>query len=484
MKRVVDAWSKLNWGKRAYAIFVLCAMTTTAVPGQTLTMLHSFDGTDGEDASTLVQGSDGNLYGTTYKGGANGYGTIFKITRSGTLTTLYNFCSQSGCTDGKNPNAALVQAPNGDFYGTASAGGANGHGTIFKITPSGTLTTTHSFDLTDGGSPYSALTRATNGDFYGTTWAGGASGGGTVFKVTPGGTLTTVYSLCGDFCPGGGNPNAGLVQTPNGDFYGTTYGGGDIICYMGCGTIFSITPSGTLTTLYSFCSADINCPDGENPVAGLVEASNGDFYGASYWGGSNQYGTLFEMTPGGSFTTLHTFCSQGCSDGYHPSGVIQATDGNLYGTTQFAGTTNGGAIFKMTTSGALTTLYGFCAQSGCPDGENPFVALVQDTDGNFYGTTSAGGANGYGTVFSLSVGLRPFVKTLPHAGKVGASIILLGTNLTGATSVSFSGAAAAFTVVSATEITATVPAGATTGRVHVTTPAGTLLSDGPFLVLP
>src|ERR1022692_1581388 len=343
MKRVVDAWSKLNWGKRAYAIFVLCAMTTTAVPGQTLTMLHSFDG-----------------------------------------------------TDGKNPNAALVQAPNGDFYGTASAGGANGHGTIYKITPSGTLTTTHSFDLTDGGSPYSALTRATNGDFYGTTWAGGASGGGTVFKVTPGGTLTTVYSLCGDFCPGGGNPNAGLVQTPNGDFYGTTYGGGDIICYMGCGTIFSITPSGTLTTLYSFCSADINCPDGENPVAGLVEASNGDFYGASYWGGSNQYGTLFEMTPGGSFTTLHTFCSQGCSDGYHPSGVIQATDGNLYGTTQFAGTTNGGAIFKMTTSGALTTLYGFCAQSGCPDGENPFVALVQDTDGNFYGTTSAGGANGYG----------------------------------------------------------------------------------------
>jgi uncharacterized repeat protein (TIGR03803 family) len=166
-----DTLGKLNWGKRAYAVLVLCAATAIALPAQTFTTLVSFDGTNGQDSrAALVQATNGDFYGTTLEGGANGYGTIFQITPSGTLTTLYSFCSQSGCTDGELPYAGLVQAANGDFYGTTA-------GTVFKITPSGTLTTLHSFAgyPTDGAMPLAGLVQATNGDFYGTTEFGGAN---------------------------------------------------------------------------------------------------------------------------------------------------------------------------------------------------------------------------------------------------------------------------------------------------------------------
>jgi uncharacterized repeat protein (TIGR03803 family) len=192
MKRIVNALNKLNWGKRAYAVLVLCATTAMALSAQTFTTLHSFDLTDGAYVvAGLVQATNGDLYGTTGSGGTNGSGTVFKITPNGTLTTLYSFCSQSNCTDGAGPNQ-MIQATNGDFYGTASSGGANGSGTIFKITPSGTLTTLYSFcsqsGCLDGSGPYAGLVQATNGDLYGTTTGGGANpfGGlfaGTVFKI-------------------------------------------------------------------------------------------------------------------------------------------------------------------------------------------------------------------------------------------------------------------------------------------------------------
>ena len=479
----VSIRKSINWRPRVHTALVLCATSVISLAAQTLTTLHSFSGADGETASQLVQGLDGNLDGTTYKGGANGYGTIFKITTAGALTTLYSFCSQSGCTDGENPAAALVQALDGDFYGTASAGGAGSHGTVFKVTPSGVLTTLYSFcaqgpPCTDGSTPYSALVRTTNGDLYGTTYED------TVFKITTGGALTTLYTFCSQIqCTDGAYPYAGLVQGTNGDFYGTTYGGGIIVCYQGCGTIFSITQSGTLATLYDFCPGEQSCPDGENPSAGLVQATNGDFYGASYWGGSNQNGTIFEITAGGAESTLHTFCSQGCADGSHPSGLSLA-DGNLYGTTLFSGAHDGGTIFSISEFGSLTTLYNFCSQSACADGKNPEVPPIQATDGTFYGTTNAGGASGYGTVYSLSLGLGPFVSTLPGFGKVAEGVEILGTDLTGATIVSFNGTAAAFKVVSSTEIRTTVPAGATTGKVQVVTPTGRLSSSVDFIVLP
>jgi len=419
---------------------------------QTFNSLFSFDNGDGADPyAGLIQGTDGNFYGTTEDGGANcgegGCGTVFKITPSGKLTTLYSFCSQSNCTDGAYPYAGLIQATDGNFYGTAQSGGANGGGTIFKITPSGKLTTLHSFDGTDGAYPYARLIQATNGNFYGTTQSGGADGDGTVFKITLGGKLTTLHSFDGT---DGAYPYAGLIQATDGNFYGTTESGGA----NGDGTVFKITLGGKLTTLYSFCSQS-NCTDGGYPYAGLVQATDGNFYGTTVNGGADGDGRLFKITPGGKLSG----------------------GGSTYGT-----------VFKITPGGELTTLHSFDGT----DGASPFAGLIQAANGSFYGTTEYGGSdddcvgNGgpipCGNVFSLSLGLGPFVETNPTSGKVGTAVKILGTDLTGATSVTFNGTVAKFKVVSASLIKTTVPEGATTGEVEVKTPKGTLKSNVVFRV--
>jgi uncharacterized repeat protein (TIGR03803 family) len=496
MQRIVSAFGKLDWGKRACSVSALCTATVVALSAQTFTTLQSFNGADGRSPlSGLIQATNGGLYDATPGGGASGWGTVFKITPGGKLTTLYSFCAQSECTDGTTPGAGLVQSANGDLYGTTDYGGAYNNGTVFRITPSGRLTTLHSFagPPTDGEVPNAGMVQATNGDFYGTTAAGGAFRNGTVFKITASGTLTTLYSFCSQSgCTDGSNP-LGLVQATNGDFYGVTALGGAAASYngnnagAGCGTVFKITPSGTLTTLYSFCSLS-GCTDGLAPQAGLVQAVSGDFYGTTeQGGGTNHAGTVFKISPSGTRTTLYRFCSQGaCADGASPLvGPVQATHGDFYGTTYNGGDAGRGTAFKITAGGTLTTLYSFCSQGyPCMDGASPDAGFVQDTNGNLYGTTLAGGAVNEGTVFGLSVGLVPFVKTQTTSGKVGAAVKILGTSLTGASSVSFNGTAAIFKVVSSSEITTTVPAGATTGKVEVATPSGTLSSNVPFRMLP
>src|ERR1022692_4521184 len=296
MKRTVNVLSKLNWGTRACAVLALCATTAIALPAQTLTTLYSFCSQSGcpdgaNPTAGLVQATNGDLYGTTTAGGSgiNNGGTVFRITPGGTLTTLYRFCAQSGCPDGDGPVAGLVQAANGDLYGTTYFGWANGQGRGLQITPGGTRATLYSFcsqsGCTDGAQPIAGLVQAANGDFYGTTYEGGASNDGTIFKITSRGTLTTLYSFCSrSGCTDGFEPYAGLVQATNGGLYGTTYGGGT----NSAGTIFKITPGGTLTTLHSF-----NLTEGEGPGAGLVQAADGDFYGTTLDGGTNSGGTVF-----------------------------------------------------------------------------------------------------------------------------------------------------------------------------------------------
>jgi uncharacterized repeat protein (TIGR03803 family) len=484
---------KIGWWKTACAVCVLCAVTAIASPAQTFTTLHSFDGTDGNGPlAPLLQASDGNLYGTASTGGVSGGGTVFKMTPAGTLTTLYSFCSQSTCTDGANPVGSLLQASDGGFYGTTEYGGAYGYGTVFKITSTGTLTTLYSFcsqsNCGDGEYPRAGLVQDSDGDLYGTTYFGGANGKhGTVFRVTPNGLVTTLYSFCSQSaCADGGNPTAALIQGANGSFYGfygtTSSGGDDTSCAGGCGTVFSITPNGNLTTLHSFERVD-----GAFPFGALAQGTDKNLYGTTYQGGVTDVGTVFEVSPSGSVTTLYSFCSQThCTDGEYPqTALIQATDGNLYGTTQGGGIRGNGTVFKITPGGRLTTLYRFCLDGGsCSDGSGPVAVPVQATDGTFFGTTQSGGINSDGTVFSLSVGLAPFVETQPTSGKLGASVKILGTNLTGATSVTFNGTPAVFEVVSSSFITTTVPAGATTGKVQVVTPGGTLTSNVPFRVLP
>jgi uncharacterized repeat protein (TIGR03803 family) len=429
--------------------------------------------------ASLVQGTNGDLYGTTSDGGgANLGGTVFKITPSGVLTSLYSFCPQTSCADGYLPYAPLIQGTNGNFYGTTYGGGANNLGTVFKITPSGMLTTLHGFAgfPSDGQTPVAGLVQATNGNFYGTAAFGGGGSKGTVFKITPSGTLTTLHSFGG---PDGDSPYASVVQALNGNFYGTTFDGGT----TNAGTVFKMTPGGRLTTLHSFDGTD-----GDFLQGPLIQWTDGNFYGTTSGGGANQDGTVFKITPSGTLTTLYSFCAQtNCADGATPgAGLVQATDGNLYGTT-YDGGNGGGTVFQITPNGALTTLYSFCAiLPGCKDGAHPSAGLVQDTNGTFYGTTQSGGtsADGYGTVFSLSVGLGPFVETQTTSGMVGGAVKILGTSLTGSTSVTFNGTTATFTVKSKSEIATTVPTGATTGTVQVVTPGGTLSSNVPFTVKP
>jgi uncharacterized repeat protein (TIGR03803 family) len=469
-----------------------CVAGLAAAPamaqGSLLTTLYNFcaDGscTNGSfnypaGGGSLVQGVNGTLYGTIYAGGAYGYGTVFKITRTGTQTTLYNFCASSGCPDGSYPNFGLARAASGELYGTASQGGAYGNGTVFKIAQNGTLTTLYSFCTSsacpDGSGPQAGLVQANDGNFYGTTTGGGASGAGTVFKITPAGALTTLYSFTGG--SDGSSPWATLVQAADGRLYGTTYSNG---AYNN-GTIFRITKSGTLTTLYNF-----NGTDGGASQAGLMQAADGDLYGTSKFGGAASSGTIFKITTSGALTTLYTFSGP---DGTWPnSALIQATDGNLYGTTEIGGTASsgsgGGTIFKIVPDGgALTSLYSFPAilWGGT---NNVYAGLLQATDGQFYGVTNNDGTAGDGTVFSFCAGLCPFVETSKPSGPVGAAVSILGTDLADAVGVTFNGTAASFVAASNSEIKTTVPAGATTGTVQVTMPNRTLSSNLVFNVVP
>jgi uncharacterized repeat protein (TIGR03803 family) len=378
----------------------------------TFKTLVNFNGANGANPQPdLIQGTDGNLYGTTPGGGANGSGVLFKMTPTGTLTTLYNFCAEAGCTDGKNPGA-LTLGSNGNFYGLTARGGTFGYGTVFKFTGVGNPTTLHNFDGTDGsGGGYLVL--ASNGNFYGTTAYGAnffecfGNGCGTVFKITPSGTLTTLYDFCSQpDCADGAVLYEYLARGTDGDYYGTTFGGGT----ANCGTVFKITPKGEQSTIYTFGLQYYPFCNG-NPV-GLVLGTDGNFYGVTLGG----QGTVFKITPKGELTTIYTFCAQiACTDGSVPRvGLTLGSDGNFYGTTYFGGARNEGTVFKITPAGVLTTLHSFDGK----DGNYPIGGLFQATNGAFYGTTTMGGSGGDGTIFSLSVGLGPVVGPVPTSGTV------------------------------------------------------------------
>ena len=479
----------------ACAIFVFCAATAITSPAQTFTSLASFAKTDGNAPyiGSLVQGTDGNLYGTTELGGSRNAGTVFRVATDGTLTSLYSFCAKLGCVEGSGPYTGVVLATDGNFYGTNPWSGAYSNGTVYKMTPAGVLTALYGFcqqsGCPNGGLPIAALVLGSDGKLYGTDEGGGTNNVGTIFRITTAGVLTTLHSFINT---DGATPAAAMLQANDGNFYGTTsYGGAHIACsgfFLGCGTVFKMTPAGVLTTLHSFAGAG----DGNWPVGGLVQGADGSLYGTTKLGGvrnsacSFGCGTIFKITTSGTLTTLHRF--DGTEAGFSTSPLLLATDGNFYGTTGYGGSTvcsqGCGTVFQITPSGTFTILHSF----GLSDGANPAGGLVQATNGILYGTTASGGSNRVcggaycGTVFGLDMGLGKFVETVPTAARTGAKVLILGSNLTGATAVTFDGTPATFKVVSATEITTNVPAGATTGTVQVTKPAGTLSSNVSFRV--
>lgn len=481
--------TKLRSSKMACIVSVFCAATAILSPAQTkFTPLLSFDGNNGANPHfvTLVQGNDGQLYGTTTVSTGSG-GTIFKVTTGGTLTTVYTFCiGGEPCLLGSKPNAGLVLTANG-LYGTTMNGGIDSDGTVFTINPSsGELTPLHDFAGTDGANPMVTLTASNDGaTLYGTTSIGGGiMNDGTTFKISSAGAFSSLHSFDGT---DGEYPNVTMVAASNGNLYGATLEGGSFNG-SGTGTFYQMTPSGTVTPLHTFEPAQVAGSSGA-----VIQGKNGNFYGTDI-GGGNGAGTIYEITPAGEVNVLYTFCSlTDCKDGSTPYGaMLIGSDGNFYGTTYAGGANttdcNGGCgtLFQITPAGKLTTLYNFCSKANCADGNWPEGGLLQDTNGTFYGTTYSGGTNGLGTIYSLSVATAqtPFVQPLQKAANTGAPVIIQGNNLTGATKVLFNGIAAAFTVISSTEIQAIAPAGATTGTITVVTPSGTLKTIVIFYVTP
>ncbi len=404
-------------------------------PDGTLTTLFSFDGDDGRvPSSTLTLGNDGDLYGVAL-GGTIGPGTIFRFSvPSGVLTVLHNFTGD----DGSAPSRGLVQADDGNFYGTTYAG-TGFQGEVFRITPGGRFTVLHKFEggENDGSGPLGLLTLGSDGNLYGTTGVGGNKQAGDVFKISTQGVFSQLASLCADgtACPNGSRPAAGVIQGADGDLYGAASSSGNLRCLKGlhgCGTLYKLATGHQLSLLHTF-----DLVDGADPVAELYQATDGNFYGGTYFGGQSNCTNL-----------------RGC-----------------------------GVLYRLTSDGSYSVIYDLCSVSGCLDGAGIAASVIQGTDGNLYGMTIGGGPVASGTIYRVSLGLPPFVKTLPTAAQTGTIVRILGNNLTGTTSVTFHGVPSTFAVISDTLITTAVPAGATSGSVQVTSATGTLTSNVPFRVL-
>jgi uncharacterized repeat protein (TIGR03803 family) len=359
---------------------------TGRATADTLKTLHTFAGSpDGSQPyGGLAAGSDGNFYGTTYSGGGSGQGTVFSMTGAGTLSVIYNF---GGAVDGANPEAGLIQGNDGFLYGTTYGGGASNAGAVFKVGTTGTLTALHSFTGgADGGNPQAGIVQGSDSNYYGTTSGGGTSGAGTLFVVFPSGEFVSVYDFTGG--ADGANPKAELVQGTDGNLYGTAYGGGA----SNAGTVFRYSLANGLTPLYNFTGGE----DGANPRGTLVEGSDGNFYGTTY-GGANGYGTVFRITASGTLTVLWVF-DDGLDGGNPEAGLMLGDDGNFYGTASTGGSSGAGSVFKITKNGGFTALYNFTDGN---DGATPLAGLLQTSATNFLGTTSAAGGDSLGTVFSL-----------------------------------------------------------------------------------
>jgi uncharacterized repeat protein (TIGR03803 family) len=398
VRNIQVRFNTLILGTLAFTLFALAAQA------QTFSLLYTFTGQadGGHPFAGLVEDGAGNLYGTTGEGGSGTFcdsncGTVFKLDTSDNETVLHSFGEAS--TDGEYPKYdSLVLDGVGNLYGTTGYGGIYSSGTIFRLSPTGKETVVPFNGEANGGFPYGGLIATAAETAYGTTTLRGSGcapyGCGTVFEVNSTGNETVLYSFTGT--PDGEYPYAGLVRDASGNLYGTTpYGGA-----FGAGTVFQVSAAGKETMLYSFCSQS-GCTDGQTPYAGLVRDTSGNLYGTTLNGGTSGAGTVFQVSAAGQETVLHSFCSlNDCADGQLPyAGLVRDSAGNLYGTTYQGGTDLHGTVFELDPTGKLTVLYSF---TGGADGGNPWAGLLRDSDGNLYGTTYYGGADGFGTVFKIA----------------------------------------------------------------------------------
>lgn len=445
-----------------------------------MSYLAVFNGTNGSGPSTVIQATDGNFYGTTAGAGegAGSVGNVVRITPTGEISSIYSFCSQPHCADGEVPETPPILGSDGNLYGVTAGGGSDldnggGWGTVYKMTLNGQLTTLYTFctvsPCLDGATPVGIM-QAADGNLYGVTnSAGGESNAGTLFKISTSGEFSIVHTFCSlANCADGSEPGSAPIQGIDGSLIGATRWGGT----HGGGIVYSISPSETFNVVHTFFCSNPPCPRGYDPN-GVMQDAAGNLFGTTYFGGSSGNGTAFEITSTHQFKLLHSF-TYGSGTGPRP--LTLGNDGNLYGTTE--GINGYGTIFQITPAGAYTTLHNFTYGGGTV----PYTGLYQAPDGNFYGAIEYYGINSNGAEYSFSNNLSPLVQTAPLSGTVGASVIIVGNGLTGSTSVTFNGVEAAFTVESDTYIKAAVPTGATTGMVSVVTPSGTLNSTPQFVV--
>ena len=339
--------------------------------------VHSFSAREGSELNSLIQAPDGNFYGTARAGGDFGFGTAFRMTPAGEVTVLHHF---SAGTEGARSVASLTQASDGSLYGTTAYGGLFNGGVIFRVSTAGDMSVVHAFEPIDGitaANPRTPVMQANDGDFYGTTFGG-------AFRLTPGGAKTT-FALPFSWYP----TAASLLQANDGQLYGTTFGDGFGIK----GTVFRMTPDGLFSTQHSFDGMEAGAPAAE-----LIQGLDGLLYGTGAAGGAFDLGAIFKMSLDGDLTPLYSFA--GVADGTHPAApLVQAQDGQIYGTTASGGNADAGTVFKITPSGAYTQLHTFAGGSG---GARPAGNLVQADDGNFYGTTENGGVFDLGTIFRIT----------------------------------------------------------------------------------
>jgi uncharacterized repeat protein (TIGR03803 family) len=451
---------------------------------QTYKMLYTYPNTDAGDSgitwpSVLSQGQDGDLYSTIQSNGTTTYGTVYKMTTGGAYSAIYTFCTEAApCTlTGGYPSGGVTLGFDGNLWGTTSGGGKDAAGTVFKITPAGALTKVYDFtNGKDDSAPTYPPLQGQDGNMYGVSEEQYTTQYGSFFKLTTKGAISPHPF---DYT-NGESPNL-PAQGNDGNFYGTAQYGGDATCR--CGVVYKATAGGTITVLHNFTgyvsSTDY---DGNRPIGILVQDSDGNFYGTTYQGGKFTNGTVFKITPAGTYTLLYSFGSV-TGDGLLPIAALTVgTDGNLYGTASRGGKAGYGALFEITTAGKEKLLYSFCVVA-CTDGYVPTTPMVLHTDGIFYGNT-AGSSLGGSVFYSLKTGLKPFVKLVTWSAKVGATVEILGQGFTSATGVTFDGVAAKFDNISDTYMTAVVPAGAKTGVVTVKTFTSTMTGDRTFLVVP
>jgi uncharacterized repeat protein (TIGR03803 family) len=365
------------------------------------------------------------------------------------------------------PLGGLTLGADQRFHGTTNEGGSRNHGMVYRLSPTGSIVYQHSFEGgADGGYPWAAPIQGADGAFYGTTAGASSAYAGTVYKIDPSGRYSVLHLFS---TTDGRAPINSLVQGTDLNFYGTTLSGG----LNGMGTFFRISSTGDFSVLYNFDSTD-----GGSPVGPLIQASDGNFYGATSNGDPTNNGAVLKMTPSGTVAVLYKFA--GGQDGSQPGGgLIEATDGNFYGTLTQEGAAGGGTLYRLTPAGIFTKLHDFRIQTGY----FPQNTVMQHTSGEIYGTTWAGGTNNDGVIWEYDPGLEPFVTFLNVYGQVGAKVNILGQYFAaGVSTVYFNGVPAKNPVITPTYIEATVPAGATTGFITVTTSKGTLKSNKPFVV--